>query len=60
MLYVHRRQRKAFSVEFLEDHTTEEIQRRIDEEPQAGAWRFYFNGPISEGVLRELRRVLDQ
>ena len=60
MLYVHRGQRKAFSVEFVDDHTTVEIQRLIDEHPAANEWSFYFNEPVSVGVRRELQRVLDQ
>ena len=59
MLYVHRGQKKAFSVEFVDDHTTEEIQQRIDEHPAANEWCFYFNGPIPEGVRLELQRVLN-
>jgi hypothetical protein len=60
MLYVNRRQKKAFSVEFVDDNRVEEIQRRINEPPVAAQWQLYFNEPISDGVRRELQRVLDQ
>jgi hypothetical protein len=60
MLYVHRGQRKAFSVEFVDDQPAARIQQCIDEPPTAAGWRFYFNEEPSEGIRRELQRVLDQ
>lgn len=57
-VYFNRKQKKAFSVEFIEDHDAREIERRIGEKTSAGKWRFYFNTPPSDAVERELERVL--
>lgn len=59
MIYVNRDARKAFSVEFVEDHSEGELEARINEPaPPAGEWRFYFNSDPSEAVKRELSALL--
>ena len=58
IIYVNRKTKKVFSVQFVEDHDEEEIKRRICENTQAGEWRFYFNSPPSGAVKRELESVL--
>ena len=60
MLYVHHGQKKAFSVEFVDDQPTAKIQQCIDEHPPGDGWHFYFNEEPSDGIRRELQRVLDQ
>ncbi len=57
-LYVNRQTKKAFSIEFVEDHTDEEIRERIDRGGSDGTWSFYFNSDPSDSVRRELERVL--
>ena len=57
-LYVNRAARKAFSLEFVDDKPEEEIRLRMGENTNNGGWTFYFNSPPSEGVKRELERVL--
>lgn len=57
-IYVNRRARKAFSVEFIDDHSEEELQKCISENTGQGEWRFYFNSPPSEAVQRELESVI--
>jgi hypothetical protein len=57
MVYVNRAAKKAFSVEFIEDHTENEIQRRLHEETN-GQWRFYFNVEPPRAVKVELENVL--
>jgi hypothetical protein len=57
-LYVNRDARKAFSLEFVDDASEEELARRIRENGDGSGWRFYFNAVPSEGVRRELERVL--
>jgi hypothetical protein len=58
-IYVNRCDRKVFSVEFVQDHSEAELEERIKEpSPPSGEWRFYFNSPPSEGVIRELIRIL--
>jgi len=59
IIYVNRNTKKAFSVQFVEDHDEEELKSRISENTQAGEWRFYFNSSPSEAVKRELESVLD-
>jgi len=57
-LYVNRDTKKAFSLEFLDDTPEEEIRRRIEESTDGGKWTFYFNSVPTEGVKRELERML--
>jgi hypothetical protein len=58
-LYVNRAERKAFSVEFAEDHDEAEIEARITEPaPPSGEWCFYFNRQPSNGVRQQLSALL--
>ena len=58
-IYVNRDARKAFSLEFIQDHSEGELEARVDEPPPpAGEWSFYFNSPPSEAVKRELLAIL--
>ena len=57
-MYINRKTKKAFSVEFAEDHNEDELRGCINEDIQGEGWRFYFNSPPSEAVKRELERVL--
>jgi hypothetical protein len=41
-LYLNRKLKKAFSVDFIEDHSEESIAKAIDE-PPLGRWQFFFN-----------------
>jgi hypothetical protein len=56
-LYLNRELKKAFSVEFVEDRSEEEIEKAI-QEPAAGHWRFFFVGekpsPETERALANL------
>ena len=56
-LYVNRRSKKAFSIEFVEDHTDAELLDRMNENG-GEQWQFYFNSAPSESVKHELERVL--
>ena len=58
MIYFNRKTKKAFSVEFVEDHSEEELQESLGEETEGGHWHFYFNSPPPEGVKSELESVL--
>ena len=58
LIYVNRRTRKAFSVEFIDDNREDELQKIIDEETEGAKWQFYFTTPPSDGVRRELESVL--
>ena len=57
-IYFNRAARKIFSVEFVEDHGTAELERRIREAIKQEEWRFYFNSPPSDAVKRELESAL--
>ena len=57
-MYMNRKTRKAFSVEFVQDHSEDQIRRHIREHTDGLEWRFYFNAPPSEAVRRELESVL--
>ena len=58
MVYFNRRTKKVFSVEFVEDHSENELQRCINEPSNGAEWRFYFNSPPAAAVQRELENVL--
>lgn len=57
-LYFSRKDKKAFSVDFIEDHAPEVLEKSIQEPSSDQSWRFYFNNPPSEPVKRELESVL--
>ena len=57
-VYYNRETRKVFSVEFVDDHSVEELDRCIHEGTEGEDWRFYFNTPPSESVQRQLQGVL--
>lgn len=57
-IYYNRKAKKAFSLEFVDDKSEEELRRSIEEGTNGSGWTFYFNSSPSEGVKRELERVL--
>jgi hypothetical protein len=57
-LYLNRKAKKAFSVEFVEDNSEEEIERRIQESIPDDEWDFFFVDPPSPAVKRELTNLL--
>ena len=58
MVYVNRRTKKVFSVEFVEDHNESVLQQCVNEEPNGAEWCFYFNSPPPPAVKRELENLL--
>lgn len=58
-LYINRKVRKAFSIDFLQDHAPDEIASKIQETTLATEWTFVFNARPSDSVKRELTRMLD-
>jgi hypothetical protein len=58
-IYLNRRERKVFSLDFVEDHPEDVLEAKLRESaPSAGEWHFYFNSPPSAGVERELSAIL--
>ena len=58
MMYFNREAKKAFSIEFVEDHSESELQRCIGEQTEGTEWRFYSNSRLPEAVRRELENTL--
>ena len=57
-LFINRAAKKAFSIEFVDDHPEDELRQLIREDTNGNGWKFYFNVPPTEGTQRELERVL--
>lgn len=58
-LYLNRKAKKAFSVEFVEDSSEEQLKDCLREGAAGGeGWRFFFINPPSESVKRELTSAL--
>ena len=58
MIYFNRTARRAFSLEFVEDHTYQELQNLVNEPPSANGWSIHFNEQPSDRVNRELAEAL--
>jgi hypothetical protein len=57
-IYVNHRTKKAFSVEFVEDHDEKTLESCIREDTGTKTWRFYFNTDPPDPVRRNLEAVL--
>jgi hypothetical protein len=57
-IYVNRKTRKIFSVEFVEDNDEKALEHRIREHTDTKKWQFYFNDKPPEAVRREIEAVL--
>jgi hypothetical protein len=57
-IYVNRKAKKVFSMDFIEDHGVNELEQCMDEETGGTEWRFYFNDAPSRAVQRELENML--
>jgi hypothetical protein len=57
-MYINRKARKAFSVEFVQDHSEDQIRKYIREQTDGQEWQFYFNSRPSDSVRHELESVL--
>lgn len=58
MIYFNRAVRRAFSLEFVEDHSPVEIQGLIGKPAETGDWTIHFNRPPSDRVKHDLAAVL--
>ena len=57
-VYYNQDTKKVFSIEFVEDHSAEELEKCIGENTRENGWRFYFNTVPSKSAKRELEEVL--
>ena len=58
-VYFNRKSKKIFSVQFLEDHDDEDLERLIREDTGDKDWKFYFNsGEPPEEVRHEIEARL--
>ena len=57
-LYVNRNVKKAFSVEFIEDHSEAEIAQLARDTSMSPGWQFFFNAKPSAAVQQELANIL--
>ncbi len=55
---INRKTKKAFSVEFVQDHSEDQIREHIRERVDGPEWRFYFNAEPWEAVKHDLVGVL--
>jgi hypothetical protein len=59
MAYFNRKSKKIFSVEYVEDHDEDDLERAIREDTGGEEWKFYFNsGEPPESVRREIEASL--
>jgi len=57
-MYVNRNLKKAFSIEYVDDTPETEIADKIQEKTDSSHWTFYTNLALTDGIQRELERVL--
>jgi hypothetical protein len=57
-LYVNRGLKKAFSVDFIEDHSEEVIEQLARDKSPSSNWHFFFNTKPSAAVEHELAKIL--
>lgn len=57
-VYYNHETRKVFSLEFIEDHSADELEECIGENTDGNNWRFYFNAAPSDSARHELESVL--
>ena len=59
MMYINRKAKKAFSVEYIDDHPEAEIASKIQEPNVDEDWNFYTNSDLPDvDTAKELKRVL--
>jgi hypothetical protein len=57
-IYVNRKMKKIFSLEFVQDHDEHELDRCVHESTTGKEWRFYFNDVLPPAVRREIEALL--
>lgn len=59
MAYFNRDTKKVFSVEWLEDHAVEDLQRALAEPNDTGEWRLYVDQMPPQHVIKALLADID-
>jgi hypothetical protein len=57
-VYVNRKEKKIISLDFIEDHTAAELQKRIRQETDGRTWQFHFNNQPANSVRHQLETAL--
>jgi hypothetical protein len=58
-LYLNRKEKKAFSLQFLESHSEAEIEECMRENGVGGEeWHFFFNEAPTKAVIQQLADLL--
>ena len=57
-IYLNRKTKKIFSVEFVEDNDEKVLEQYIRKDTGGKRWQFYFNDDPPEAVKREIEAVL--
>jgi ABC-type transporter lipoprotein component MlaA len=57
-IYINRKTKKIFSVDFVEDNDEKTLEECIREKTTTKKWQFYFNKKPSGAVRREIEAVL--
>ena len=58
-VYFNQKAKKAFSVDFIEDHSEAQLEQRIREKTPETEWHFFFNSLPSEAAKGELATALN-
>ncbi len=59
MIYRNRTTKRAFSIEFVEDHSVQEL-RKLVAAPPTGDWVFHFNQPPPDSIKGDLIEDLEK
>jgi hypothetical protein len=59
LAYYNRGARKVFSVEWLREHTDEEIHQAVEAPNDSGDWLIYADPPPSKRVVNEFLAEID-
>jgi len=51
MVYYNRTAKKAFSVEWLEEHTDDDLKRALAERNETNGWKIYMDARPSQAVI---------
>ncbi|HVR38712.1 MAG TPA: hypothetical protein VMU84_06425 [Thermoanaerobaculia bacterium] len=59
LVYLNRADRKVFSVDWLDDHSEEELAAELNSRNDTGDWQIYSSGVVSESVRTAFLAEID-